>query len=1309
MKSNIELIEDIKRDKTKREFFLKKVKDSIEKYSFNFTNQELEELLDEAIENYNDSIKITLIFYLTAYIKKRLEEKKGNQEKSKLFTWEEIAIINQYLENNNGQYQYLAVIKMNNKFIDIDVNAVIKKFKNLVVKNESVVEEIFPNAKKRLKQRILFEKNGKVKKISAEDLELLGYFTGQINDICLDVEELAAIKDYSELTVKTKLIDIYSCLDDENNLLTVTTKYPNIIEMLIIRSANLNITLPTSILEFQLNQDVNFLRHIYSKDNEGNFRPLTETASKLNLSYIEFIKKKEQIENKIKTTPKYKFQILKIYPTYSKDKKEFNLAQNTKKIRSLNKSQPRDNHPEKSKINIAADTNSPNKNFAKYLEILKLIYLPTKDGVYLDNYQEMAKLSNMEYRNFIKVKNKILKLVDSDYNFRNFLLDNWPTFFADRKLKIQIHPTTQFDKDIKFLKYILKYNNGRCLTIKQLAEEINTEATNMTCKIINLFKKINEDSEFEKEILAEIPDFKKRVETFSKTCSITAINNYLNKYSTEETVMINILEKDEDGLYKTIKEIAKICHVSITEVYRVKNKILALELPPQTITDKTYIAQLEKKYPLFQEMLRKRKEFYKNQELVILENEKRKFRDELIPFIKELIEQDENGKYKSVKDLATEKNLSETKVKNTIKKFYTLLNKNVEFKQLLEKYYPDFSQSEINYSNINDDLDNFIGYKKQIKLLKAIYLPNENGTYTNLIERANSLNMSYATLINRKKRILNLIATNEKFRKDLLDSWPTFFEDKEKYESINKTIIKDINFLKSILQYDENGNCFSITALTKKLNVSHPNVLTIKIRKIINEINNFPEIKALVLKSIPDFEIRLKNFSKVTKIKIVNQYFDNEEIYSKNLEFIKLYLKKDSENFYFSINNIARIQKKSPNNIFLKKKRVFNNFLQDIKFREYIKTNAQELYSELEFLINLEDDNFFLQTILQKDENGELSPLESTAQKIHIRLPILNLRKAKIMKKAARDETYRKKLLEQNPNLEEEILKLDNLSKKDQQLPVSHKNKNFEYYYKVLQVLTENPTGNLSINKAINTLNIDIQEFVNLQNKIFTLLDTNNSFINFIKKKNPEMLDLITTYRKQSYDLSNSEKAIVDKIFGNQTRIMKGNKTIAQKLNFNVTYFSHLKSNISFKLMHNTQLTNVYPTEITNALIQNNYASSNSISIAEDQLQKMKETVSKLDIPNYKDENALKTFKEVIKNLNKSVYHDYVELCNYEQKIILALRFGFFNETIYSTTDVAKICNVSTQYVDLLVNECIKLCKKNFNTFKSIVKTKPKN
>ena len=156
MKSNIELIEDIKRDKTKREFFLKKVKDSIEKYSFNFTNQELEELLDEAIENYNDSIKITLIFYLTAYIKKRLEEKKGNQEKSKLFTWEEIAIINQYLENNNGQYQYLAVIKMNNKFIDIDVNAVIKKFKNFTFKLREKTINFFMNHKdKQEQERIL--------------------------------------------------------------------------------------------------------------------------------------------------------------------------------------------------------------------------------------------------------------------------------------------------------------------------------------------------------------------------------------------------------------------------------------------------------------------------------------------------------------------------------------------------------------------------------------------------------------------------------------------------------------------------------------------------------------------------------------------------------------------------------------------------------------------------------------------------------------------------------------------------------------------------------------------------------------------------------------------------------------------------------------------------------------------------------------------------------------------------------------------------------------------------------------------------
>lgn len=801
MENNIELIKIIKEDNNRKKFFLKKISENLKRYSLEADDNEIESLFDEALENYNEKdTKVTLLFYLIGYIRKKLEQKNINKEKFELFSWQEINIINQYLEFDKGKCLSLEEIKRNNN--SINVNKVIKKLKKLILEDPSKIEKIFPNVQEKLKKRNLYEHKNIPKVISQDDLELLGLFTGQINDICLDIEELAATKNLYPSIIKTKLIDIYYLLKDNNNLNKVLTQYPDILDMLIIRGTTLGITLPENILEFQIIKDAEFLKQIYGKNNEGNFSNLFSTTTKINNTYKILRKKITRIEQQIATNNTYKQQIISYYPTYFEDKFE---------------------------------------------------YFKTKD-------------------------------------------------------------------------------------------------------------------------------------TPSKK---------------EKTT------------------------------------------PPK-------------------------------------------------------------------KEKATSsKKENTTSPKKTTKRKY---------------HY------------------------------------------------------------NRKRK-------------------------------------------------------------TTK--------------------NNYDEY----------------------------------------LEFIKVLLEKDKENFYLSLNAIAKLKNKNVNSIFFKRKIIFECFLNDSKFREYIQNNIPELYKELEFLINLEDDNFFINTILEKDENLNLCSIEETAEKIHIRPLILKLRKIKIINKAQQDENYRQKLLENNANFAEELLKLDSIKYTDKK----RNSKNFEYYYNILQILTKKSNKKFSpLNNIAILLDIDINELVNILNKIYMELDNNSIFRDFINKKDPEVLTLALSRKKMFYDITPNEKVIIDEIFSNKTRVMENNKIIAKNLKLNTEYFSHLKTSIAFKLIHNNQIADTYKAEITTAHIQNNYTSLTSINMSNEQLNQIKENVKNLDIPNYYNKDIQNSLNKILNNLNRSVYRDYVKLCNYEQKIILALRLGFVNKTIYSTSDVAKLCNVSTQYVDLLVNECIKLCKNNFNTFKNKVKINKK-
>ena len=141
------------------------------------------------------------------------------------------------------------------------------------------------------------------------------------------------------------------------------------------------------------------------------------------------------------------------------------------------------------------------------------------------------------------------------------------------------------------------------------------------------------------------------------------------------------------------------------------------------------------------------------------------------------------------------------------------------------------------------------------------------------------------------------------------------------------------------------------------------------------------------------------------------------------------------------------------------------------------------------------------------------------------------------------------------------------------------------------------------------------------------------------------------------------------------------------------------------KIKNNPIAMKSYPKfEIENEIISN-YKKRNSIPISKRDLQKIKNNVKKYNNSNTKNSNKDNLLKG-INSLEKSIYSDYVSLCTMEQKVILALRLGYFNDTSFSTKDVSDMFGIEEDKISSLTIECLKSGKKQLTKKSNKQKTK---
>ena len=146
---------------------------------------------------------------------------------------------------------------------------------------------------------------------------------------------------------------------------------------------------------------------------------------------------------------------------------------------------------------------------------------------------------------------------------------------------------------------------------------------------------------------------------------------------------------------------------------------------------------------------------------------------------------------------------------------------------------------------------------------------------------------------------------------------------------------------------------------------------------------------------------------------------------------------------------------------------------------------------------------------------------------------------------------------------------------------------------------------------------------------------------------------------------------------------------IAKSLNLSKSIIEIARGSSKAKVIKNmivgNNLDNLLWTNFTDEFItRDNFSHIKSININE-------ECLKNISINNIKS-----TLNEGIKLLEKSIFKDYVSGCSEKEKIILALRLGFFNNRFFTSSEVANLLNVDEIYVIDLTKDCLRNSKEAF-------------
>lgn len=1165
MTSNKEIVELLKKgDPQRTKFFQDMLKKEL-KNSF-LTEEEkdklIKETLTEAMDSYQDENTI-FAFYLKRILKQKekvIQEKEtslGNQ----LFSKEEMLILNLYQDVTSYGYLDNHQIAAKLHLSLYRVKSVEKKLAQLLKRNREDILTLFPNLKENLKLRASLQEKQK-QKLTEEEIKLIAYFTGEINDVCLDLPDLAKRFYLEEEQVKQKLAVAIKKLDLPNNQEQINNRYPSALKMLEVRKKIIEEPATPRKKEKKIKKksvskppqekssfsitDKELLKQL--QQQEEIFLTKEEVIKNLHMqSYKSFLERKARLFDQLKTNPTLFQEAQKIYPNLNLGKPEYILKDSERLLlRALNKQQEENLSLEE----IGQQLNYTNKN----------------------NLSAAIKRVIQKINTFPLLKKRAFAC-----------FPHLPALLEAKQVSISNQPKLskeeQEQRDILFLQ-TLERQYTECLPTEEMAELLSYPT-----KVAFRQRK--------NELLRRIrtnPNWKKKAEQFFPHYPLAFSKQQL---TSAQRKLLRLLKEQQENMLLTNQEIMKQLKITSNDSFLAsKRKLFAC------LKEKEGLEQVISFFPNVSSLWEEKPPTLTPQERKLLKLLKRQQEEWLTT--REVIQESgysSSGFYKAKaqlltklkenealqrKVLAWEPQLEELWIKSKAKEPLGLTANDLkriklckrEQKELLTDQELDqeeqgpfkirkitLREKILHHPEVLEEAKkiepNILNYLKPLPLhtssrliLRALKAQQENPTLT---DQEMAQKLSFSTLEDyqkKKKALLKRIQQNQELVTLLTDFLPdpSILENKKSSKTLSEAEIALLKIYQK--QYHE---FLTSEEAIKELGISSCMFYQAK-QKLTKDIQEHPELMKEAKKIFPKFSGH------------------GEKQITKQMCLLVRSLKKQQENFFLQDRQIAEDLGYSS---------IRNYSIAKAQFFGRIKQNPPLEKRVFEFL-----DRDLLKTHLLDSERQFLQVLQEYA----------NL-----------DDEQRSKIL--------------------------HYSQIESYQHKKAR-----------LKRKINSSPILAERFSHL-----------------FEPPKQEITPQEISQLQQTYQLSLDEE---------QYQKVEEKEDLKRKA----------KNNLSYIIKE-------WPSFEENVVLREQIPSQEKIALSEEEIKNLKKACQRQE--EKKEQDSKSNLVQGILTLESSIFGDYVKQCTFEQKTMLALRFGYFNQQPMAVSDIAEIFQVEKEEVRKLTKECL--------------------
>lgn len=464
MNNNYEYVQSLKKNKEEQEKIKKQLQKTLDILLIPEEEKEqlLSSVIDNAINSYTQNTLFPFLRYVKIKLKKEIEKKYFTP--SQLISIEEQKIINLYLSKKDEQFLTEEEIRTRLQINSGTLYQTITKLENTDSKTKRELLKLFPNYKQQLKERKKYFHQPI--ELSETNLRYLGYYIGEIDDICLDIHDIAVKEGKKEAEIEKSLKSIFNLLKSQKNLQLVKEKYPNCEKMLEIKAAKLGIRLQKkeSIPKPKAKRKKEI---IPTKTVQAAKPEKPKTRKKSTLTEKQEILLKERCKN----NQQVKEKVLELCPTFL-----------TPKRRSPNSNEKRTSLTEEERKFLRALNNSE-KTLPTLQKINTCIPCPSKREI----DRKVIAIKN-DCQQSEEIKQEVLELFPDFFERTEFV-----SAFSDQQQKLLL---------------ALKKHYNQPITKQELAKELNYKNEASITILRKRIKKLVEENETaKKEALTIHPDF----------------------------------------------------------------------------------------------------------------------------------------------------------------------------------------------------------------------------------------------------------------------------------------------------------------------------------------------------------------------------------------------------------------------------------------------------------------------------------------------------------------------------------------------------------------------------------------------------------------------------------------------------------------------------------------------------------------------------------------------------------------------------------------------------------------------------------